>query len=740
MLTRQVKQEGFLLSNDNENLSNMNLDTKILSNFIIEFNISLRLVTSYPKNHPIITASIHKVLHLLDKLLEFREEISLAIARDSLMFEYALLDPKNPVYKNLANILFNHNIASITFQRAITADELVRFNEIMLQKCDSLRESGGVQRAVKELGLSNILIQEINYGNFSTTEEDRIDPAGGKHRKREASTLWEDFAHGILEGSLDPLGTHSSYASVPDPGILAEMMNKYDNRAGFKEESYADVITSFMGELGQGEGNLSSHTDSLEKLSMFVSKLNPAIRRQFLNGVFTHPGMNQGITKEILATFPNDIILDALEDINSRESYKPPVTISLLQRLSKTTPTEKGKKTVSAIASVDDHQLADKMRIIFQEDKSDEFIPTAYQESLRAITSMRRISIPELEEIEELRKTLFGHSMETQLCKVILEAMKMPSDKCKPEALEKNLLEILDYFLDAGDFSFLAEIFNHLHSLEQLHFQALYDYFTGQYFLDKVLDCLETWDKTKQPDICFLVLQIGKPFVEPLLDRLSEEKNISLRRSYLDCLLALGDKVRGSAIERLTDSRWYFVRNLIIILRELNDLSVLAYIRKIRDHRHPRVRQEVIKTFQLFNHSEADRLLLQDMQSSERELLLNAIQLAEKSRNKEVFSKLLSFLTKGGFTNSDFEIKSAVVRTLAQIKNDQALPSLMRYVRSKHLFLPNSHNRLKVEIIKSFQQYKAESVRPLLDELAISDQDELVLLAKETLYTIQGEA
>lgn len=739
MLLRQLQQEGFLLSNVDEIHGNMNLDTRILSNFIIELNISLRLVTSYPKNHPIIIASIHKVLQMFDRLLEFREKISLAIARDSLMFEYALLDPKNPVYKNLANILFNHDIASITFQKALTADELIRFSEIMLQKRENLRERGGIQRAAKEAGISNILLQEINYANFSTTEEERIDPAEGKHAKRAASTLWEDFAHGVLEGSLDPRGTHSSYASVPDPGVLADMMNEYDNRSGSKRESYADVIASFMGELGKGEGNLSCHTDSLEKLSMFVSRLNPAIRRQFLNGVFTHPGMNQGITKEILATFPNDVILDALEDINSRASYNPPVTISLLQRLSKTTPTEKGQKTVSADAKVDEHQLAEKMRIIFQEDKSDEFVPTAYQEALRAITSMSRLSIPELEEIGELRQTLQCHAMEIQLCRVILEAMRMPSDTCKQEALEKNLLELLNYFLDAGDFSFLTEIYNHVHSVEKQHFSAIYDYFTDQHFLDKVLDCLETWDKTKQPDICHLIHTIGKPFVEPLLDRLSQEQNISLRRSYLDCLLALGENVRDAAIKRLQDNRWYFVRNLVIILRDLNDFSVLVHIRKIRDHRHPRVRQEVIKIFQHFNHPEADRLLLQDLQSSEREQQLNAIQLAEKSRNTEVFNKLLSFLAKGGFTSLDFEIKSAVVRTLSQIKNDQALPWLMRYVRSKHLFLPQSHNRLKVEIVKSFQQYEVGSVRPLLEELASSNQNELVLTAKETLLAIQGE-
>jgi len=718
----------------------MNLDTRILSNFIIELNISLRLVTSYPKNHPIICTSIHKVLHRLAELLEYREEISLAVARDTLMVEYALLDSKNPVYRNLAKIFFDHDIASITFNKAVTSEELICFNEIMSHKRDSLREMGGVQQAVNESGIRNILVKDINYKNFCTTEEDRIDPAEEKHGKRESSTLWENFAHGILEGTLDPNGSYATFENLPGPSVLAEIMNDRDNRTYFKEDSYADVIASFMGELGKGECNSACYTDSFDKLSKFVSKLNPAIRKQFLNGVFTHPEINQRITKEMLEKFPNEIILEALQDINSRATYTPPVTISLLQRLSRMSPTEMGKKTVSAAVNVENHEhLAEKMHVIFQEDKSDEFIPVAYQETLRTITSINRISIPELEEIEELRKTLLSHSVETQLCWVILEVMRTPSDKCKPEALEQNLLELLKYLLETGDFSFLADIYKHLQSVEKPHYPLIFNYFTDKNFMDAVLDCLESWEKAKQTDIRALILQIGKPFVAPLLDRLSEEQNMSLRRSYLDCLLGLGGKVHDTAIARLTDSRWYFVRNLIIILRELNDVSILTHIRQIREQRHPRVRQEIIKTFQHYNHPEADRLLLQDMQSSEREIQLNAIQLAEQSRNTEVFNKLLSYLNKGGVTHFDLEIKSAVVRTLAQIKNDTALPPLMRYIRTKHLFRQHAHNRLKVEIIKSFQQYKTETVVPLLEELAISDQDELVKLVKETLNNIQGD-
>jgi hypothetical protein len=401
--------------------------------------------------------------------------------------------------------------------------------------------------------------------------------------------------------------------------------------------------------------------------------------------------------------------------------------------LSRTSSTGKARRTVSSVTKTEeDAHLVEKMRVIFREDKSDEFVPLNYQKVLRAITSMNTIAASELEEIGDLRETLHGHFIETQFCKVVLEAMRAPSDKCSPASLEQNFLEVLRYFLESGDFSFLTEIYGELDSVEQELFPEAFKFFTCQDFLGTVLDQLDICEKSKRPDIHNLVCWIGDPFVEPLLDRLSEAKSRSQRHSYMLCLLALGRPVGSAAVARLSDSRWFFVRNLVVILRELNDPSLLPHIRSIRNHHHPRVRQEVIRTFQQFDHFEADRLLLRDLQSNESEVRLNAIQLAEKSHNTEVFDKLLLYLDKG-----DFETKSVVVRTLARIKNDQALPPLMHYVRASHLLRQSAHNRLKMEIISTFPQYTAENVVPFLEELILTGQNDLANQARQALQSIQ---
>lgn len=725
--------------------SELNFDTRRLSNFIIQLNISLRLVASYPKNHPIIGSSLHKVLHLLELLLEFRTDITVGVARDTLMVEYALLDSKNPVYRSLAKALFDHDIAAITFTRNSSIDDLLRFSEIMTWKREDVRESGGIEKLMDTAGVSTIAVNGIKYDLFSTTEEESIGPVERSAGKGEGSVLWENFVHGLIDGTLDPAGNRTTFADVFDPGMLADMVNELDDRSALKEDEYANVIASFMGRLHHGEFDGNLPTDSLEKLVSFVHKLNPQLRRQFLNGAFTVPESKRHMVEQLLAKFPDDIILDALADINSRTTYTPPVTISLLQRLSKKETAIRGKKTSStSVRAEGDEHLGEKLRIIFREDDRDEFVPSDYQQALRTITSMNSISVPGLEGIEELRQSLLEHNVETHVSRVILQIMQAPPESCLPEPLERNLLDLVSYFLEMGDFAFLADLYTRLLVLAssrersgQTADSTLLEFFASDFFVGNVLDSLTAWDKSKQPEMRELVCTVGSPFVQPLLKRLAEEQSRSCRRSCLGCLFELGETAKDAAIEGLSDNRWYFVRNLVLILRELEDPSILQHICNLAGHPHPKVRMEVIRALQHFKHPAADQLLLQELSSPERDVQLNAVTLAENSRSHEVFRTLLACLNTGRAAGFDLDMKKAVVRALGKIGNYEALPTLMQYLETRHLLRQATHMALKTEIIHSLRNYPAAAVL-LLEKIAGSDQGELARIAREALFNLQG--
>lgn len=116
------------------------LDARLLSDAIIELNISRRNVAIYPKDHPSVDKSLNRVFEFLQKLFELRAEITLAVAKDTLIIDGFYLDRKNPVYRDFALHLNKMNIAYISFlmKGKLQKTQGLLYGSVMFMDC--LRE------------------------------------------------------------------------------------------------------------------------------------------------------------------------------------------------------------------------------------------------------------------------------------------------------------------------------------------------------------------------------------------------------------------------------------------------------------------------------------------------------------------------------------------------------------------------------------------------------------------------
>lgn len=112
----------------------LSIDARLLSDAIIELNIARRNVTIYPKDHPSVEKSLNRSYDFLQKIFEIREEITIAIAKDTLIIDEFYLEKKNPVYKDFALYMSRLGIAYITFKKGITKDELYEFQRTITDK------------------------------------------------------------------------------------------------------------------------------------------------------------------------------------------------------------------------------------------------------------------------------------------------------------------------------------------------------------------------------------------------------------------------------------------------------------------------------------------------------------------------------------------------------------------------------------------------------------------------------
>lgn len=106
--------------------------------------------------------------------------------------------------------------------------------------------------------------------------------------------------------------------------------------------------------------------------------------------------------------------------------------------------------------------------------------------------------------------------------------------------------------------------------------------------LKKVLDAADVDEGTLQ----MLIERMGSAAIPPLLDVLADSDSRSVRRKVFDRLVKMGPEVGERAVERLSDGRWFVLRNMLALLQRLETLPAHFDAARLLEHPDERVRRE----------------------------------------------------------------------------------------------------------------------------------------------------
>ncbi|MBI5049989.1 MAG: HEAT repeat domain-containing protein, partial [Nitrospirae bacterium] len=87
---------------------------------------------------------------------------------------------------------------------------------------------------------------------------------------------------------------------------------------------------------------------------------------------------------------------------------------------------------------------------------------------------------------------------------------------------------------------------------------------------------------------------LNRNAIIPLIMVLGELESIQGRKKVMNILIPVGKKDLQTLAKGLSDSRWYVVRNIVYILRQIGDKRALEHIITAAKHPDIRVRKEVI--------------------------------------------------------------------------------------------------------------------------------------------------
>jgi|Deesub1362A_J573_1020465.scaffolds.fasta_scaffold00004_279 hypothetical protein len=703
------------------------LDARLLSEAVIELNISRRNVGLYPPEHAIIKDSIARAHSLLESLFELRSEITLGIAKDALVIDEHTLDRKNPVFKEFALSLHNKGIAAITFSSGLTKEELVGLHELITMK-DAPTGKGIVELAEKK-GIRHITLNPIDFSTFKFIEgARRAEGAGG-------DTL-EDYVYGLLEGKLTTDDSAAALLSAP-PEEVASLLNNAMS-ADTKDETYERVITTYLRK--KGETQLSR--ESFEKFLSLIDNLNPTLKRQFLSRTFTHHRVEIKDVEKILTEMTSESFQKMVEIFTRHSSMVPDTLKNLIDKLSsiKEDTVFDFDVLLDNEAVVHDIEIDEDIIGLFKEDHFKTFVSNGYQ---RDLTAMLKASPVKRIQMEELGQECKSEVIDRVTSEVILEALEAGiATNEEYLTLLTRLTELATEFVETGRFEEILNIYNTLYpyslsgSFTHEISSVISYFFHSEAFISKFINAIKLWGKRDREGVTRLARVLKAQLIPPLVDALLEEGNASHRRYLLSLLGELGSDVVPEAVRRLDDRRWYVVRNMLYLLRECGNGKHANHVRRFVKHKNTRICIEAVKTLLHFKTADSVPYLKFYLQSNNARLREQAIRLAGAYRVKAAVPYLLDILEKRDMLGADSYYKISVVKALGDIGDKSAIPHLLKIYNSKALLFKGSLEELKVEIFRNLDNYPLEALKPLLEAGQRSKNEEIKTISRDYLQRI----
>jgi hypothetical protein len=694
------------------------LDAKLLSEAIIELNISARNISIYPDGHPSVDQSIDKAYDFLKKLFEIRDAITLAVARDTLIVDHYYLDRKNLVYREFALILFNLGIASVTFNSGITKDEIIHFHKIITSKREDVESSGGVEKLIEKRGIKYIKVSLIDYSSFQLSDGQNKNEVDENLREN----LWETFVYGLIEGRIADSNEDLERLKEIPPETLALIVNK-NLPAQPKQESYEKVITSY---LRKTKDDRRSRGESFTRFLQFIDGLKPSLKKEFMSGTFNHLSVNPQMAEEILSQLSSEKLLQILQQINEQDALIPQSLKGLLGKFAKlneidiNVPSDVSMGNFVSNDIIDDIQIDFDSLRLFTSDESQAYMAKDYQREIEMIVSTDA-SAGSTFKIQDKKSSFKEEFVDSYACGVIIELLNhKPLTENDFKNLSNKLINMADFFVEKGQYREIVQIiealehFSKEEDFDDLAKEALLK-IRNEDFIGKLTDSFRVLGRKRRDTATILALKLGRIVISPLMDALIEETGLSNRKFLMTILTKIGSPVVEEAKQRLNDTKWYAIRNAILLIRECGKQEDAELVKCLCEHRNKKVQLEALKTLLHFSSPSAWTYLESLIKSDDPSLRRQVIALSGTYKIKESVPFLISLLKKRDFLEVGFHHKIPVVKALGSIGDPRAVEVFIDILNMKSFIFGMSLHKLKLMIFQSLANFPAHAAKPLID-------------------------
>ena len=178
-----------------------------------------------------------------------------------------------------------------------------------------------------------------------------------------------------------------------------------------------------------------------------------------------------------------------------------------------------------------------------------------------------------------------------------------------------------------------------------------------------------------------LVLALGPSAARGLLEALAAEPDRARRLRLIELAASLGPAIIPETRRLLADPRWYVVRNMVLLLRRVQDRSAMSEILRYADHSDLRVRLEAIRALFAFDSKVPRDLLARTIHDPDPRLAEAAVLLTGQHGITQATDLLVEILLRWDFLGRKRSLRLKALRALADLGDPAVLARLDRFFR-----------------------------------------------------------
>jgi len=622
-----------------------------LSDFLVELSITLNKHAIYPQKHPLLDVAVDGVANRLGMLfVGERDSLSIGVARRQLIIEGVATDPLNPVLKELAQRLHQHQVGALKLTRGITRDELAA--ALAALSVDPQR-STPIGRDTDRLARlwEHVRFFPLTYDRLQLIEDDPDEPPGtDKMLAGRATQLWIGLARAALvsdASAADRTKTDADDDASLEPATVARAIDEHQ-----REEAYDQVIVGYL--LQIGEELKTAEGPEAAALQRRVSRLVGTLQQSTLERLLEMGG-DKVQRRKFLLDASQGITVEAVMELVKAASAAEGQTVShsMLRMLSKlahhpSSTNQRGKT---------DPSIRDVMRRLVDDWTLDDPNPEAYRQALENMSSLRNVSD---------KPANGAQPIDVEPERIIQIAVEIG-------AMGPQVHLAMEHLQRAGRVDALLDLVERAPTPGAS--MPIWDFLVEQGAFETLLE----HQRLDLPLITRFVRRLGATAAPSLIAAAILIEEAKTRGQFYDLLLALGDSVGDEIVRHLPEASTTVQRELLSLVGKLSVLPSGLSMHTYLESEDPLVRREAVRIL-LRNPGDRDETVVAALSDPDDRVVFAGLSAAQDKCPPIGINLIKQRVDRGEL---DSQLRTMGIRIIAQTRTPDALDWLLPYVMTE---------------------------------------------------------